>query len=142
MGVNEHENRNDLARWGPGGWLPVLALWVLPAAVAGTALIFVPQRPWLLVVAGAAFIEMGAACVINAARCRRVHCYITGPFFLFLALTSLLAIAGPSGARPNMNIQLLLGLVLAPALIWLPERIAGRKYRTSSAPPAPSACQR
>jgi hypothetical protein len=33
---------------------------------------------------------MGAACVANALRCGRMHCYLTGPFFLGMALVALL----------------------------------------------------
>ncbi len=33
---------------------------------------------------------LGAGCLLNAARCRRVHCMFTGPFFLIMALLSLL----------------------------------------------------
>jgi hypothetical protein len=33
---------------------------------------------------------MGIACSINAARCGRVHCYLTGPFFLMMAVVALL----------------------------------------------------
>ena len=33
---------------------------------------------------------MGVACLLNARRCGRIHCYSTGLFFLLLALTGLL----------------------------------------------------
>src|SRR5258708_25178722 len=33
---------------------------------------------------------MGAACLLNARRCQRLHCFLTGPYFLLLALSSLL----------------------------------------------------
>jgi hypothetical protein len=33
---------------------------------------------------------MGIACLVNATRCRRLHCFLTGPFFLVLAVLSLL----------------------------------------------------
>jgi hypothetical protein len=122
------ENCKDLAHWGPGGWLSVIALWALPGVVAGIALLLAAYRPWLLLLAGAAFALMGAACVINAARCRRLHCYITGPYFCLLALGSVLAFAAGPGAPPGIRGLLLAGLVLAPLLTWLSERIAGRKY--------------
>jgi hypothetical protein len=32
----------------------------------------------------------GTACLINAFRCGRVHCYFTGPFYLLMAVLSLL----------------------------------------------------
>ena len=37
-----------------------------------------------------AFLVMGVACLANALRCGRVHCWFTGPFFLLLAAASLL----------------------------------------------------
>ena len=45
---------------------------------------------------------MGAACLLNAARCGRVHCRFTGPFFILAAIASLayglgLLPLGPSG---------------------------------------------
>jgi len=32
---------------------------------------------------------MGAACLLNAARCGRVHCRFTGPLFIIAAVASL-----------------------------------------------------
>ena len=37
-----------------------------------------------------AFGIMGVACLANAARCGRLHCYLTGPFLLAMALVTLL----------------------------------------------------
>jgi len=34
---------------------------------------------------------MGVACVVNARRCGRLHCYITGPIFLGAALATVFA---------------------------------------------------
>ncbi len=42
-----------------------------------------PVKTWVWV---AALIWMGGACLWNARRCRRRHCYWTGPFFLVMAL--------------------------------------------------------
>lgn len=33
---------------------------------------------------------MGVACLLNAKRCGRLHCFLTGPFFLCIAALSLL----------------------------------------------------
>jgi len=35
-----------------------------------------------------AFLIMGLACIANARRCGRVHCYFTGPLFLLSAVLS------------------------------------------------------
>jgi hypothetical protein len=59
--------------------------------------------PWLLVVIGgftgnlvrtvlwtAGFTAAGVACLVNARRCGRRHCFYTGPLYLLVALASLL----------------------------------------------------
>ncbi len=70
---------------------------------------------------------MGAACLLNARRCRRLHCYLTGPYFLVLALISLLYGLGilPLGARGWSSISV--ALVAGGAfLLYVPERLFGR----------------
>lgn len=85
---------------------------------------------WRGVIWAIALTVMGSACVVNAVRCGRVHCYVTGPFFLLLALVSLLYGFGllPLG-REGWNIIALVAIVGAAVLFWLPERVFG-KYRT------------
>ncbi|MDE2154439.1 MAG: hypothetical protein KGJ32_00885 [Xanthomonadaceae bacterium] len=59
--------------------------------------------PWVLIVLGAnagtvvhtavwtiSFTVMGMACLVNARRCGRRHCFYTGPLFLLAALLSVL----------------------------------------------------
>lgn len=59
--------------------------------------------PWLLILIGeftgtvartvlwtAGFSIAGAACLVNARRCGRRHCFYTGPLYLLVALASLL----------------------------------------------------
>jgi hypothetical protein len=82
------------------------------------------------IVWAAALGVMGTACLWNAARCGRVHCYFTGPFFLAMGLLALLhgfgiLSLGPTGWYWLGNVLLLGGLSLA----IIPERIWGR-YRT------------
>src|SRR5215472_11237119 len=62
-------------------WLPAIAI-----VVAGAPAI---SNGWRTVVWVVALTIMGAACIVNALRCGRVHCYITGPFFLLMALAAL-----------------------------------------------------
>ena len=63
-------------------WLPAIAI-----VVAGSSGF---SSSGQTIVWTVALGTMGAACIANALRCRRVHCYITGPFFLVMALVSLL----------------------------------------------------
>ena len=47
--------------------------------------IFLPPRSSAILWA-VALTWMGLACILNALRCGRLHCYLTGPFFLFMAV--------------------------------------------------------
>ena len=63
-------------------WIPAIAM-----VVTGSSNL---RDGWRTVVWTAALITMGTACITNAYRCRRVHCYITGPFFILMAVVTLL----------------------------------------------------
>jgi hypothetical protein len=71
---------------------------------------------------------MGAACIMNALRCGRIHCYLTGPFFLLSAGAVLLH--GFEIVWLGDNGWLLLGIslvVVGGGLLWyLPERLLGK----------------
>lgn len=75
---------------------------------------------------------MGVACLLNARRCGRIHCYFTGPFFLVLAGIGLLYGLGvlPLGAGgwSTLSVALVTGSAI---LLCVPEWIFGR-YRSSS----------
>jgi hypothetical protein len=45
---------------------------------------------WRTAIWVAGLTTMGVACVANALRCGRLHCYLTGPFFLVMAIATLL----------------------------------------------------
>jgi hypothetical protein len=102
--------------------------WGLPAAL----LILSPVQ-YFVVVWPTMLTFMGVACLLNASRCGRVHCYFTGPFFLLLALIGLLygLDVVPLGARgwSRLSVALVVGSV---AFIWAPEWLFGR-YRSSAA---------
>lgn len=104
----------------------VLAYWVPALAIALTGLLGASE-PLLTGVWTLGFAVMGIACVVNALRCGRVHCYFTGPFLLILAAASLLhglgvVSLGASGWQ-------WVGLVAvggAAVLLFVPERLWGR----------------
>jgi hypothetical protein len=109
-------------------WLSFALFWLPGIAIVVTA------RPgfssgWRTVVWVAALTTIGAACIANAVRCRRVHCYITGPFFLVMAVLTLLYGVSvlPLGRNGWKLISLAL-LVGAIAFCCLPELFFG-KYR-------------
>lgn len=113
-------------------WLSLVVFW-LPAIaiiVAGSSGL---RRGWLTIVWTAALGVMGTACIVNALRCGRLHCYITGPFFLLMALVTLLYGFGvvPLGGNAWNWIGLTI-LIGAVALWCLPELLLG-KYRKGQA---------
>jgi hypothetical protein len=104
--MNEECGRRDLLGSGIPPWL----LWVLPIATI-------------------ALLVMSVACFANARRCGRTHCYFTAPFFLLMAVASLLHGLGIVPLGPQgwsyIGIVLLTGGTL---LCLLTEWVWGR-YR-------------
>ncbi len=102
-------------------WLPAIAI-----VVAGVPAI---SSGWRTVVWTVALGTMGVACIVNALRCGRVHCYLTGPFFLLMALIALSYGLGMLHLGGNgWNLLGLIALIGSIALWYLPEMFLG-KYR-------------
>jgi hypothetical protein len=72
----------------------------------------------------------GALCLINAARCHRTHCYITGPVFLAGVLLTALNVAGIT-AIPWQWLGL--GVVIGVGIGMLVESFVGRYAKKSDA---------
>jgi hypothetical protein len=70
------------SRWAM--WLLWIAPWILIIGSSHTA------NTTHTVVWASSFTVGGAACIVNARRCGRVHCFYTGPLYLLAALASLL----------------------------------------------------
>lgn len=84
---------------------------------------------WRAIVWMIALTVMGTGCLVNAKRCVRVHCYLTRPFFLVMAVVTLLYGAGVMRiGRRGWNRIGLTVLVGAIVLCCLPEMVFG-KYR-------------
>ena len=103
--------------------LAAFLAWYLPLGIGLATFAFgVPLR----IEAGiwaALFVWMGAACLVNARRCHRLHCYISGPVFLLGAVaTGLLAFGvplGPHALNNTVSITLVLALLsFVPEMIW------------------------
>jgi len=123
--VRNNESRDILSnRMLAGGvfWLPALAL-----VASG---FFDIGQSWRTAVWVVALTTMGAACIANAIRCGRVHCYATGPFFLAMAIVALTYGFGvtPMG-KHGWNLIGLTVLVGALVLSYLPEALLGRYRR-------------
>ncbi len=68
--------RSFVFAWGVPMTAMIIAIW-LPAYAK--TLIWAVSLIW-----------MGGACLVNARRCSRTHCYFTGPFFLIMSVPVLL----------------------------------------------------
>jgi hypothetical protein len=102
-------------------WLPAIAI-----VVAGAPAI---RNGWRTAVWTVALGTMGAACIANALRCGRVHCYVTGPFFFLMALAALSYGIGILHLGGNgWNLLGLIAVIGTIALWCLPEMFLG-KYR-------------
>ncbi len=102
--------------------------WGFPSLLLIGAL-FLPH-PVKTITWAAVLTWMGVAFLVNARRCGRRHCYLTGPFFLVMAASGLLHGFRITWLGPNGWIILVLSLVVLGwgALWYLPEKIWG-KYR-------------
>ena len=121
------KSRDILAR----PWLAFAVFW-FPAILIFVAANSRFSGAWRTVVWTVALVIMGTACLANARRCGRVHCYLTGPFFLVMAIVTLLY--GLGVVPPARNGWNWIGLIiLAGAMLFccLPEMIIG-KYRPRS----------
>ncbi len=70
---------------------------------------------------------MGVACLLNAKKCKRTHCFYTGPFFIVMAIVALLL--GYSFIKLGENGWILLGVISIAGgiLIWnFSESIMGK----------------
>lgn len=106
---------------------PFATLWGVPLfVIVVTALAPVDEGlrtiAWTL-----SFAVAGVACLVNARRSGRLHCQVTGPFFLALSVTSALnGLAGvPFGPAGWWLIAA--ALAVGTVVLWvIPERRQGR----------------
>jgi len=92
-------------------------LWGLPVAllIAGVNWPGVRLLLWI-----PAFLVAGAACLVNAARCGRIHCYVTGPLFLLAALYFVLRGFHVVPVAPGIFLYSFVGIVLLARLAEFP----------------------
>ncbi|HWE99328.1 MAG TPA: hypothetical protein VG248_05995 [Caulobacteraceae bacterium] len=112
-----------------GDWRLAFLAYCLPTAAIIASGSLAISGSWRAAIWAVALLVMGGACLANALRCGRVHCFFTGPFFVAMAIAVVLYGAGvlPLGAR-GWNALGLVMLIGAFVLTTLPELIAG-KYR-------------
>lgn len=102
-----------------------LLLWGLPQ-IAFILGIFV-SPPFRTVLWTASLTVIGVACLVNASRCGRLHCYLTGPFSLLGGAASLAYGLGVLPLGPQgwlwIGVTVLVGGIV---LRYIPERIWGK----------------
>ena len=110
-----------------GNYRSYAIAWGLPTAILiGTAFLGHPART---IVWTFTLVWMGMACLANARRCGRRHCYLTGPFFLVIAFLSFLHGFGLISFGPLGWSWIGGGLIAGVILLWyVPETLWG-KYK-------------
>ena len=108
---------------------PVSALlwWCLPLTLAFAINLFALPQPVTALVWALAFAWMGMGCLLNARRCHRLHCYISGPAFFLGAIVIGLLGSGVL-ALGQHAINNAVGFTLAAALLSFVPEIVWRKY--------------
>jgi phosphoglycerol transferase MdoB-like AlkP superfamily enzyme len=101
-----------------------LLLWCVPTALVLIGAFSTTMRSWLWI---PSLLVMGVACLMNAARCGRFHCHLTGPLFLLGALATALDILDLFLIGWTwILVGLGLGAALAFALEWVRGTYVGR----------------
>lgn len=138
LAVAGHPVKTPIAAFDPRdlfGGVRGLLIWGVPIAILAISVnlgSLYAAVAWPL-----ALTFMGAACLVNARRCGRVHCFVTGPYFLLLALLSLLYGLGILDLGTRGWSWLSLALVGGAVLICVPEWLFGKYVRRGGAGSAP-----
>jgi hypothetical protein len=101
--------------------------WCLPLGVGVTANFIALSARSIAFVWAVMFAWMGTGCILNALRCHRLHCYISGPVFFLgaVALALFAAVVAPLGAHSLNNI---VGITLCAVLLSFVPEMIWRKY--------------
>jgi mercuric ion transport protein len=103
------------------GWL----IWGPSAVLFLAGIAWEAARPWLWV---PALLVAGLACCANARRCRRLHCFLTGPVFLLAAVATVLDAANIVPVDWRWIVATVLGsTAIGYALEMMRGRYASRK---------------
>jgi hypothetical protein len=113
----DNRTRNDWVTRPGAGFL----WWCLPLGVGFAAnFLALPVRVtaiiWVIL-----FVWMGTGCILNARRCHRLHCYISGPTFLLGAVVLGLLAAGLSAFGPHALNNIVSVTLVVALLSFVPE---------------------
>ena len=111
--------------------LPFLWSWGLPIAIliSTNFMSGVVPFPAIVAIMSGAFFWMGLACLLNARRCRRRHCYYSGPIFLLGGIAVLL-VGFEIISLGRDGLIIIVGATVALALLtYLSEPVFGKYVR-------------
>ena len=128
--MSEHavnETANDWVRRPGMGF----AWWCIPLGVGVAASYFASSPRAAALVWTVSFVWMGTGCILNAWRCHRLHCYISGPAF-FLGAAALACYAAGIALSGPHSLNNIISITLAAALLsFVPEMIRRKYLRVS-----------
>ena len=101
--------------------------WCLPLGIGVASNFFAISARATALIWMVSFLWMGAGCILNARRCHRLHCYISGPVFFLGAATLALFAAGIALLGPH-SLNNIVGLTLTAALLSFVPEMIWRKY--------------
>jgi hypothetical protein len=101
--------------------------WCLPLGVGVAANFFASSARSIAFVWVVMFAWMGTGCILNALRCHRLHCYISGPLFFLGAVALALFAVGVAPLR-EQSLNNIVGITLVAALLSFVPEMIWRKY--------------
>ena len=111
-GLAQGRSRKD---WLGNARASLLAWWLPQAAVIAGLVVTVPVRTAVWV---GALVWMGAACLFNARRSGRTHCWITGPYYIAMVGPVLALGTGTVAAGLYAWIACALLILVGDKIIW------------------------
>jgi hypothetical protein len=106
--------------------LSFMLVWGVPILTMVTSSFIELPIPQASLVFMVSFVWMGIGCAVNAARCHRRHCYVTGPIFLLGALLTGLVGFGNIDLGQNGLSYTVWSTVIIAGVAYLSEKIWGR----------------
>jgi hypothetical protein len=101
--------------------------WCLPLGLGVAAKFLTSSARSSAIVWVMMFVWMGTGCILNARRCHRLHCYISGPAF-FLGAGALALFAMGVAPLGEHSLNKLVGITLGTVLLSFVPEIIWRKY--------------
>ena len=108
--------------------LPFFWSWGLPLAILFSTNFMNGLAPFpiIIMMMSGVFFWMGIACVVNAKRCKRRHCYSSGPIFIVGGVAVLLAGFPVVSLGADGLIIIVWGTLALALLTYLTEPIFGK----------------